>query len=312
MSGPGNIQYLRHKEIDKGKWDKCIGTAPNGLIYAYSFYLDTMSKNWDALVLSKGLHSENDYETVLTLTWNSKYGIRYLYQPFLTAQLGVFGKNVTEQLVADIIGAIPSSFRLIEISMNSGNIFNSHGKLFTLRNNYILDLIKPYNALAEKYSENTRRNIKKAVQSGYTAEKGIAIERIIELAVSQMKIQNNQSADNVNRFRKLYQLLHEKTMTAAYGILLNGELLASAVFFFSHNRAYYILAGNHPGSRNTGTSHMLIDAFINDHAGKNMLLDFEGSDIPGLIIFYSGFGAINEPYPFLRINRLPFYLRWMK
>jgi hypothetical protein len=271
-----------------------------------------MSKNWDALVLSKGHHSENDYETVMPLTWNSKYGIRYLYQPFLTAQLGVFGKNIAEPLLANFIRAIPSFFRLIEISLNSVNICNTRNKFFSLRNNYILPLNKPYNTLAGNYNENIRRNIRKAVQSGCTVEKEVAVEKIIELAVSQMKVKNSQVADNVGRFRKLYYLLHEKKMTATYGILLKGELLATAVFFFSHSRAFYILAGNNAGSRDTGASHLLIDAFIKEHAGKNMLLDFEGSDIPGLKTFYSGFGANNEPYPFLKINRLPFFLRWIK
>ena len=65
MSAPLKIQYLTHYQIDKAKWDDCIGKADNGLIYAYSFYLDQMSKNWDALVL-------NDYAAVMPLTWNRK------------------------------------------------------------------------------------------------------------------------------------------------------------------------------------------------------------------------------------------------
>jgi hypothetical protein len=43
-----------------------------------------------------------------------------------------------------------------------------------------------------------------------------------------------------------------------------------------------------------------------------MLLDFEGSDIPNLAFFYSSFGAVNQAYPALKINRLPFYLKWLK
>ncbi len=105
MSGSMNIQYLTQQQIDKTKWDHCIADAPNGLIYGYSFYLDHMAKHWDALML-------NDYEAVMPLTWNKKYGIHYLYQPFLTAQLGVFGKNITEEQVENFIQAIPSKFRL--------------------------------------------------------------------------------------------------------------------------------------------------------------------------------------------------------
>ena len=66
MEAGNQIQYLSHKEINKTKWDACILNAPNGLIYPYSFYLDHMAKNWDALVFG-------DYEAVMPLTWNKKY-----------------------------------------------------------------------------------------------------------------------------------------------------------------------------------------------------------------------------------------------
>ncbi len=64
-------------------------------------------------------------------------------------------------------------------------------------------------------------------------------------------------------------------MAITYGVVsAQNEVLSSCVFFFSHNRAYYILVGNHPNGKKTGASHALIDAFIKDHAGKGMLLDF--------------------------------------
>ncbi|HET7896231.1 MAG TPA: hypothetical protein VFL47_01130, partial [Flavisolibacter sp.] len=90
------------------------------------------------------------------------------------------------------------------------------------------------------------------------------------------------------------------------------ELLASAVFLFSHNRAYYVLVGNHPNGRTLGASHALVDAFIRDHAGMNLLLDFEGSDLRNLAFFYSSFGARQESYQAIKLNRLPWWIRWMK
>jgi hypothetical protein len=306
MNGSGNIRYLTNQQIDKAKWDKCIDNAGNGLIYAYSFYLDTMAENWDALVL-------NDYETVMPLTWKKKYGIHYLYQPFLTAQLGVFGEIVTERQCGDFIQAIPSKFRYIDISLNSGHISGIPTGYSIHRLNHILDLSKPYEYLYKKYRENIQRNIKKAEQAGCKIEKGFDVEKVIDLAVQQMKSHSKETEENIDRFRKLYQQLHAKQMATTYGIISQqNELLASCVFFFSHNRAYYILVGNHPNGKTIGASHMLIDAFIKDHAGKDMLLDFEGSDIPGLALFYRSFGAAEIVYPQLRLNRLPFYLKWMK
>ncbi len=306
MSEMMNIQYLTYQQIDKTKWDQCIANAPNGVIYGYSFYLDHMARNWDALIL-------NDYEAVMPLTWNKKYGIQYLYQPFLTAQLGIFGKTLTEELIGNFITTIPSKYKLIEISLNSGNIFSTPSGFSILRSNYVLDLNKPYEDLYPSYRDNIRRNIKKAKQTGCTALKDFDVEKVIELALLQMRSYGKESAENVDRFRKLYQFLHAKQMATTYGIFSpQNELIASCVFFFSHNRAYYILVGNHPNGKTIGASHMLIDEFIKDHTGKNILLDFEGSDISNLAFFYSSFGAREEKYPALRLNRLPFYLKWMK
>ena len=91
-----------------------------------------------------------------------------------------------------------------------------------------------------------------------------------------------------------------------------GNLEASCVFLFSHKRAYYILVGNHPNGRTLGASHALIDAFIKDHAGQDLSLDFEGSDIRNLAFFYSSFGAQEEKYAAIKLNRLPWWMKWLK
>jgi hypothetical protein len=301
-----NIQYLTHSQINKKKWDACIEHSSNGLIYGYSFFLDQMAKHWDALVL-------NDYEAVMPLTWNKKYGIYYLYQPFLTAQTGVFGNNITAGIVTSFLKTIPSKFKYWDFCLNHCNVFPLKEFDLHQRSNFVLNLDKPYSEIYATYRENIQRNIKKAEQSRCIVEKGFNVERVIKLAILQMQSQGNESAENVNRFRNLYQQLHAKQMAITYGIVsATSELLASCVFFFSHNRAFYILVGNHPDGKIIGASHALIDAFIKDYAGKKMVLDFEGSDISSLAHFYSGFGAVNEIYAGIKVNRLAFYLKWMK
>ena len=305
MTAADQIQYLRNKEIDKQKWDTCIRNAPNGRIYAYSFYLDCMAEHWDAFVI-------NDYETVMPLTWNKKYGISYLYQPAFTAQLGVFGSNFTEVLVGDLIKAITGKFKLIEISLNSANIFNVPPP-FLKSYNYILDLNKSYDELTNAYRENHKRNIAKAFQLGCLVSKEISVDEVMRLHEEQLKHIDGTKPEDYPKFKKLFDLVKNKGQAKTYGIIdRNKKIYASAVFFFSHNRAYYILVGNHHEGKALGASHALIDAFIKDHAGQNLLLDFEGSDIRNLAFFYEGFGSTYEMYPVLRINRLPWYVKLFK
>ena len=306
MNDTGDIQYLTHEQINKEKWDRCIRQADNGLIYSFSFYLDHMASNWEGLVLG-------DYKAVMPLTWKEKFGIRYLYQPFLTAQLGVFGQQIEAPTVELFINAIPRRFKYIDIYLNHRNVFPVSGFNIYLRTNFVLDLDKPYDVLQKQYRENIRRNVKKAQQSGCTIQKEFGVEKVMELALQQMRERTREIDENAERFRKLYAHLHSLKMATTYGVFdTKNELLSSCVFFYSHNRAYYILVGNHPNGKTLGTSHALIDAFIQDHAGQSLLLDFEGSDVQNLAFFYSSFGAVEEKYAGLKVNRLPFYLRWLK
>ena len=306
MHDSGNIQYVTYKDIDKQKWNACIDNADNSLIYSYSFYLDYMAKQWDALIL-------NDYEAVMPLTGNKKYGIHYLYQPPFVAAAGVSGKNLSETIVGNFIDSIPSKFRLIEISLNHGNRIIGNPEIISTRSNYILNLNKTYDEIYRNYKENIQRNIKKSQQAGCYSKKNIPVDDVINLNKEQMKKITNIMDTDYKNFKGLYQYLQTKQQAITYGIYsARHELLASAVYFFSHKRAYYILVGNHPNGKTLGASHYLIDRFIADNSSKDLWLDFEGSDIRNLAFFYSSFGAILETYPALHINRLPWWIKWMK
>jgi len=300
------IHYLTHQQIDKDKWNARIDNSSNGLIYAYSYYLDHMAKNWDALVLG-------DYEAVMPLTWNKKYGIHYLYEPAFTASLGIFGNGLNAKLINEFIEAIPSKFKLIEIDLNAGNKVDFPTGIAIMRNNYVLNLNKPYKEIAENYRENIRRNVKKANQFECACITNVEIDQVISLSSQQMANIGSPLKEDYDRFKSLFQFLQTKGMASTFGVVTKEkELLASSVYFYSHGRAYYILVGNHPNGKAMGTSHYLIDRFIYENAGKKMLLDFEGSDLRNLAFFYSSFGAEHETYPALRINRLPWWAKLIK
>ena len=306
MEAWNHIQHLSYKEIDKIKWDACITQASNGLIYSYSFYLDAMAKHWDALVL-------NDYEAVMPLTWNKKYGFYYLYQPAFTASLGVFGKNLNKELINDFIKSIPAKFKLIEISLNAGNIIGDSKAFSLLRSNYILHLNKPYEEIYKAYRDTHKRNINRAFQSGGCVSKEIPVDEIIKLNKEQLQHIDGTKPGDYPNFKTLYEFLKNKGQGKTYAIVdPKNKVLASAVFFFSHKRAYYIMVGNHPDGKTIGASHALIDAFIKEHADQDLILDFEGSDIRNLAFFYSSFGATEEIYPALKKNKLPWYVRLLK
>ena len=298
-----SITYLRQHQVDKASWDTCISRAANGLIYATTTYLDGMTTAWDALVL-------NNYEAVMPLPWRNKWGIYYLYQPFAVAQLGVFGNNLSAELVQAFLQAVPPKFYYWDYTLNFGNCFSVPGFPFYIRMNYVLPLQSPYQILYKGYRENIRRNVKKSVGYGCRVVTGVSVDDVVALTRFQSK---PLPLEEVAAFKKLFHQLSKNGLAKTYGVLSKqGEVLASAAFFFSHHRVYYILVGNHPNGRTLGASHALIDAFIRDHAGQDLVLDFEGSDLRNLAFFYQSFGARDEVFPAIKLNRLPWWAKWLK
>jgi len=297
------IRYLKHPAIDKVRWDAALRRSANGVIYAQSAFLDHMCPGWEALITG-------DYDAIFPLPGRSKAGIRYLYQPFLTAQLGLFSERPDAAQLQAFLEAIPSSFRYLDFPLNAGNLFEGAGGVFPLfrRANYVLDLAPGYEHLRRGYRENIRRNIRKALQLGCRTEEETPLHEIASLAQTHAQDEAGMAA-----FGRLFALLQARGEAKTYGIRsAQGQLLASAVFLLDNRRAYYLLVGNHPNGRTIGASHLLIDTFIRAHAGRRLLLDFEGSDFRNLAFFYSSFGAREEPYAALRLNRLPWWARWLK
>lgn len=296
-----DIRYITRANLDETKWDECLEKCSSGLLYGRSFYLDCMAPRWDALVLG-------DYEAVMPLTWNKKYGIHYLYQPAFTPMLGVFA--TTPVSVKDFIHAIPARFKLTEISLNSSNDLRGENVPGIMRKNYLLDLSRSADEIKKAYRESHRRNLRKAVQLGCVVKTDVPLEDII--ALSKLSAAPAKANDYA-RFTQLFAALRTKGQAESVGVYgPQQQLLASAVFFRDNRRAYYILVGNDPAGKTVGASHLLIDYFIKENAGQSLLLDFEGSDIKSLAFFYEGFGAQPEWYPAIRINKLPFYLKWLK
>jgi len=94
------IRHLTHKEINQKKWDTAIDQAVNGQSYAYAWYLDCVAENWDALVA-------DDYAYIMPLPWNAKWlGVKQIYQPIFTQQLGIFGKEKpTKEIILSFLKA---------------------------------------------------------------------------------------------------------------------------------------------------------------------------------------------------------------
>ncbi|MFN2396597.1 MAG: GNAT family N-acetyltransferase [Bacteroidales bacterium] len=300
------IRYLQHNDIDFDKWDECIDNSLNGIIYPYSWYLGQVAPGWDALVMG-------DYEAVMPVTYRKKAGIFYIFQPFFVQQLGVFSPQpVSSELLKEFLDHIPGKFKFADYNLNTYNI---PGKdfMFNLnsRSTYELDLISPYQNIKEGYSENTRRNLKKAEKSGIFITPASSPDDIIRaFRMYRGKSLKQFGEDEYQMLKHLiYSGIHRGNAVVYNAYDKQNSFTAGVVFFHSHKKSILIFSGSTPEARKNGSMTAIIDRYISDYSGKNITLDFEGSEDENLARFYKGFGSKECYYFQLIINNFPLILK---
>ncbi len=297
------IHYLKHIHIDKDRWDDCISKSVNRRIYAFSWYLDLVCPGWEALV-------DDDYIRVFPLTGNRKWMIDYLYQPFFAQQLGVFSPEpLTEITVNGFIRAIPSKFRFVETHLNDQNNFSMIQGDSTPRLNHVLDLSLTYEQLVAGYAQNTRRNLRKAIEMRVSPGRMVRPDELISLF--RENFGNREGKLKASNYGTINRIINHGVANKTghiMGVFSESGLLSAAAFFLSdQHRVYFLFAASSPGARENGAMFLLIDRFIAGNANNRLILDFEGGNDPNLGRFYKSFGAVEVMYPAIRINRLP----WM-
>jgi hypothetical protein len=298
------IHYLTYSEIDKSKWDDCISSSYNGIIYAYSWYLDIVCPGWEALV-------ENDYEKVFPLTARKKGGINYLFQPVFTQQLGIFSKNkISEETIDEFFSKIPDKYKFIEINLNASNKPDSSKYDVKPNLTHELYLNAPYENLYKAYSDNTKRNIRQAINFNLSISKSNNADKIIEIfRHNKGKEIRTLKETDYNTLKKLIgECIQRK---AAYILSVEtkeNNLCAGAILVESNKKAIFLFSAISPEAKSNGAMSFLIDSFIKEFSQHDLTLDFEGSNNTNLARFYKSFGSEECKYFQLRKNNMPWIL----
>lgn len=295
-----DIRLIRHDKIDDKKWDRCIRNSVNGTLYAYSWYLNMVSEQWEALV-------DGDYECVFPLPYRTRGGIKYAFMPPFTQQLGLFSaQHIEARRVEKFLDAIPKEYRLADINLNTLNKVERQDWVTRINRNYELDLISAYEKLREAYSTNTRRNIAKAEKARLSFLEYVSPAEVIQLFRDNRgkDVPNLRTADYQKLERLLHSMMHKGQLHVSGAIGGPNILLAALVVAEVPKRSVLIFSATERMDENYGALAWLIDKYIQSKSNKEVVLDFEGSNHPGLARFYRGFGAKETAYTSVHINRL--------
>ena len=278
------LRFLKRKEIDVPKWNDAIANASNSLPYAFAWYLDIVAENWDALILG-------DYEAVMPLVWLRKLGIKCLYQPYYCQQLGVFGQELSKEVQHSFLAYVAQHFSYVNINLNASAGMVSEEFGLKAKKNLLLDLSREYELLKKRYSENHQRNIKKAVKAGVRFSENTGLQDFQEFYLGNVdRKRENFKEKHEAIFRKFTEEIIKDKLGTIFSVnSQEGNLLAASLIIRQPKRLINIINTSSASGKNSGASHILFDGIIEAFSSTDVILDFEGSSIPGVARFYEGF-----------------------
>ena len=303
---PAEIRYLRREQIDTGKWDETVIKNDNGLIYAQSVFLDIMAENWNAIVV-------NDYAAILPLPTRRKWGIPYYFHPAFVQQLGLIG-YIDNSLYPKIIDLV---FRTVHYGDLLFNYDNGHAAAILpskKRTNFVIDLSSSYQSIAAGFHPNVRRTLVTASETGLQYQQLEDVGEVIDFYKEQVGSRSRTpSLSDYANFKDLCSYYQKKGGVFNRKVVNSkGELLSAALFLIDNKRVYNVMSAVTPVGRTVEALRFLLNEVFLEFAGRPLLFDFEGSDLPGVRAFYSKFGAVEQPYFSVHYNQLNFLAKLFK
>ena len=276
------IQYIKRKDLDILKYDACIENSVQSRIYGFSWYLDIVADHWDVLVL-------DDYEAVMPIPWKSKYGLKYIGQPYFCQQLGVFSKErLTKEIQEEIIKKIPKKFVKVSLNFNSDNFLTSNMKPLK---NYILTLNNTYDALFKAFSKGRKH----AVKVGQKNQLLLMKTTISELIDMKKEFYAHGNFPIIV-LEKLNNYVLENNKGFIVGVFKDDNLLGGGLFLKSKNRITYLFSSFNMDGRKLQAASFLISNIVKQYENSNLILDFEGGNLPNIGSFFKSFSAKDEGY----------------
>jgi hypothetical protein len=289
------LHLLGRNEIDDELWDYCISRSTFPSLFAKSWYLDIFTDHqWQGIV-------EGDYLSVMPFYKKKKWLIPYISQPFLCQRGGVFSK----------VGHFSEFSFFYDLLKKQGYSINllirdklpDQGKCFP-KVNHILSLNDEYEKLNEGFNRNTIRNIRFASKSGLMIQEEKNPDIILNF------LEKNDRSGYVKTYSKMILSLITKSFELENGFAIkaaiSGNIVSLAYFIEDGGKLYFLLCASDPKGKLTKALYLIINEVIEKFAGRNVILDFAGSNMESIARRNLGFGASSEIYYNIKWNIFQF------
>lgn len=296
-----SIRLLKHSEIDKEKWDDCIQKSSNHIIFSESIFLDCVGKHWCGIV-------EGDYKTVMPVPVINKLGISYLSQPIFSRALYIHSNDGFS--AHDLYQELFTHFSRFDIQVDQEPSIVPRGTIQDKRYYQAICTLRDTTDLTKLYSENHKRNIRKAMKTGLQVCDSNARTVIEIFSNSKYSLIKELKKDHLSILGNLMTRLSNVNKADFIEVRNNdNQCIAAACFLKSYDRIIYLKGGSTAEGRISGAMHLLMDHALNTYKKDYSIFDFGGSSISGISRFFKGFGADDFVYLRLRSKSILQYLK---
>lgn len=295
------ICYLKSNEIDVVQWDKKIHKSVNASVFAYSWYLDIVCSNWDALV-------DESLDTLMPLPYVERGGRRFLIQPPLTYHLGIYSSDILQRKLSDLfVQQAASRFEYAKLILNKYNDFSPSRNFRKLQHRlFELDLIASYSKLYSHYQVIMCLHLN-AFHEKYNLLAGLQLGYMIQFLETKRHVAlGNLGVKIVPLLQRLIAALYRYRMCETIGVFdQHNELVAFFIVVSSNLKLsllYFAIEKSH-------SKQMLfsgiIDYLIQHQCEKNLTLEIDTFADSDLEAVCRGMGASITSRPVLSVNSLP-------
>lgn len=313
---------LSRQQIDARAWDNHIHHSRQCVIYALSWYLDTVCEQWSALVWP----SATNFSIVMPLPVRCRFGQRIVYQPLFCQYLGIFSRrDLTQAQCGALLEALKVHFPYISsYAFNPENAavarkLGLKGFQIEVFRTHWLRLNRPYTELVKGYSKDRRVNLKQGLKTDWETIESADFDPLIKLfaenhAAGVGKIQ----ADAYQTLTELGAALIKNTTSRLIYARKGSQVHAGIVLARYCGRVIYLFNAADKTGRKGNARTVMLDAYFRGNAGTELIFDFESPSKESIAGYYAGFGVTEMSFYRIRRNALPFpigqiqeFRRWL-
>ncbi|GAB3908275.1 hypothetical protein GCM10028803_43580 [Larkinella knui] len=322
------IRYLERPQLDPALWDDCIAESTQRLLYAFSWYLDSLTTgegapHWGGIVAEQ----EGRYVAAMPIVYKKKYGIRYAYQPDYCQQLGIFSREAIDlkPWSTSFFEQLTRHFKwVVSYRFNEKNDaeFQFPGVFAPVKRfNHVLPLNEPYKDLYQGYATDRKINLNRARNTGWLVDDQTDIRPLIQLHREHNEEKAVGSSTKLDltiyeRFANAVDQLKSRGVARIWMARKEGEKRAEAggLFVLDRDRIIYLFNGASQTGRKQQARLWMINRIVDEFAGQPLVFDFESPAVGAESVkaYYQSFGAESRPYTEISYNHLPRLLTYAR